>query len=174
MPTGSARTAWARKPPAGQWPRRTRTWWTRSVARWVSHGRRTRRSAHPARSSTRGIADAANKRSEAMTSLTTLLTGVSLGAGAMYLMDPERGDRRRAELRDALAELADSDLVARARQSELVTRARELEPMTAVRELGGGVTALRELGGGLPTLRQLRTGVSAARQLGGGLSALLG
>jgi uncharacterized membrane protein len=109
-----------------------------------------------------------------MTSLTTLLTGVSLGAGAMYLMDPERGDRRRAELRDALAELADSDLVARARQSELVTRARELEPMTAVRELGGGVTALRELGGGLPTLRQLRTGVSAARQLGGGLSALLG
>jgi uncharacterized membrane protein len=99
-----------------------------------------------------------------MTSLTTLLTGVSLGAGAMYLMDPERGDRRRAELRDALTEVADS---------ELVTRARQLEPMTAVRELGGGMAALRELRGGLPALRQLRTGVAAARQLGGGLSALL-
>jgi uncharacterized membrane protein len=99
-----------------------------------------------------------------MTNMMTLLTGVSLGAGAMYLMDPERGDRRRAELRDALAEMADSELAARARQ---------LEPMTAVRELGGGVASLRQLGGGLPTLRNLRTGVAAARQLGGGLSALL-
>jgi uncharacterized membrane protein len=99
-----------------------------------------------------------------MRNMMTLLTGVSLGAGAMYLMDPERGDRRRAELRDALAEMADS---------ELAVRARQLEPMTAMRELGGGVAALGQLGGGLPALQRLRTGVAAARQLGGGLSALL-
>jgi uncharacterized membrane protein len=114
----------------------------------------------------RATAAAANKRSEAMRSLTTLLTGVSLGAGAMYLMDPERGDRRRAELRDALAEIGDSELVTRARQlepvaSELIERARRLEP----------VTAMRELGGGLHSLRQLGAGVAAARQFG--LGALL-
>jgi uncharacterized membrane protein len=99
-----------------------------------------------------------------MRNMMTLLTGVSLGAGAMYLMDPERGDRRRAELRDALAEMADS---------ELAVRARQLEPVTAVRELGGSVAALRHLGGGLPAVRTLRDGVAAARQIGGGLSALL-
>ena len=31
-----------------------------------------------------------------MQSLMTLLGGASLGAGAMYLMDPDRGHRRRS------------------------------------------------------------------------------
>ncbi len=68
-----------------------------------------------------------------MRSLLTLLSGASLGAGGMYLMDPDRGHRRRAELRDALAEV-DTD--------ELVERARRLEP--AVRQLGGSVGAMLE------------------------------
>lgn len=68
-----------------------------------------------------------------MQSLMTLLGGVSLGASAMYLMDPDRGHRRRAGLRETLAEVADS---------ELVERARQIEPMAAVRQLGGGVGAL--------------------------------
>jgi uncharacterized membrane protein len=68
-----------------------------------------------------------------MLSLLTLLGGASLGAGGMYLMDPDRGHRRRAELRDALAEV-DTD--------ELVERARRLEP--AVRQLGGSVGAMLE------------------------------
>ena len=40
-----------------------------------------------------------------MRSLMTLLSGASLGAGGMYPTDPDRGHRRRAELRDALAEV---------------------------------------------------------------------
>ena len=68
-----------------------------------------------------------------MRSLLTLLSGASLGAGGMYLMDPDRGHRRRADLRDALAEV-DTD--------ELVERARRLEP--AVRQLGGSVGAMLE------------------------------
>jgi uncharacterized membrane protein len=52
----------------------------------------------------------------------------------MYLMDPERGHRRRAELRGALAEVGDS---------EMVERARRLEPMSAVRDLGGSLVAAR-------------------------------
>lgn len=64
-----------------------------------------------------------------MQRLMTLLSGASLGAGGMYLMDPERGRRRRAELRDALAEV-DTD--------ELITRARRLEPVRTMRQLGGG------------------------------------
>jgi uncharacterized membrane protein len=52
----------------------------------------------------------------------------------MYLMDPERGHRRRAELREALNEVGDS---------ELVGRARRLEPLTAVREIGSGLVAAR-------------------------------
>ena len=68
-----------------------------------------------------------------MRSLMTLLGGASLGAGGMYLMDPDRGRRRRAELRDALAEVD---------TGELVERARRLEP--AVRQLGGSVGAMLE------------------------------
>jgi uncharacterized membrane protein len=68
-----------------------------------------------------------------MRSLMTLLGGASLGAGGMYLMDPDRGRRRRAELRDALAEVD---------TSELVERARRLEP--TVRQLGGSVGAMLE------------------------------
>jgi uncharacterized membrane protein len=79
-----------------------------------------------------------------MQSLMTLLGGASLGAGAMYLMDPDRGDRRRAELRATLAEVADS---------ELVERARQIEPMTAVRQLGGGVGALLEASRWVPAAR---------------------
>ena len=80
-----------------------------------------------------------------MQSLMTLLGGASLGAGAMYLMDPDRGHRRRAELRDTLAEVADSELVARACR---------LEPMAAVRQLGGGVGALLEASRWLPAARK--------------------
>ena len=79
-----------------------------------------------------------------MQSLMTLLGGASLGAGAMYLMDPDRGHRRRAELRDTLAEVADS---------ELVERARQLEPMAAVRQLGGSVGALLEASQWVPATR---------------------
>jgi uncharacterized membrane protein len=65
----------------------------------------------------------------------TLLSGASLGAGGMYLMDPDRGHRRRAELRDALAEVDTSDLM---------ERARRLEPVKTVRQLGGGMGTLLE------------------------------
>ena len=68
-----------------------------------------------------------------MRSLMTLLGGASLGAGGMYLMDPDRGRRRRAELRDALAEVD---------TGELVERARRLQP--TVRQLGGSVGAMLE------------------------------
>jgi uncharacterized membrane protein len=91
-----------------------------------------------------------------MQSLMTLLGGASLGAGAMYLMDPDRGPRRRAELRDTLAEVADS---------ELVERARQLEPMAAARQLGGGVGALLEASRWVPAARS--RWVSAARLRGG-------
>jgi uncharacterized membrane protein len=64
-----------------------------------------------------------------MQKLMTLLSGVSLGASGMYLMDPERGHRRRAELRDTLAEV-DTD--------ELIERARRLQPVKTVRQLSGG------------------------------------
>jgi len=79
-----------------------------------------------------------------MQSLMTLLGGASLGAGAMYLMDPDRGHHRRTELRDTLAGVADS---------ELVERARQLEPMAAVRQLGGGVGALLEASRWVPAAR---------------------
>jgi uncharacterized membrane protein len=62
----------------------------------------------------------------------TFLSGASLGAGLMYLMDPERGDTRRAELRGALADLGESEMVERA-----LERARQLELPAAVREMGG-------------------------------------
>jgi uncharacterized membrane protein len=71
-----------------------------------------------------------------MQNVMTLMGGAALGAGAMYLMDPDRGARRRAELRGALEDLGDS---------ELVERARGLEPLTAARQLGG--EALRRFGG---------------------------
>ena len=67
-----------------------------------------------------------------MANLITLLGGAALGAGTMYLMDPDRGHRRRAELRGALAEVGDS---------EMVERARRFEPMSAMRELGGSLAA---------------------------------
>jgi uncharacterized membrane protein len=69
-----------------------------------------------------------------MASFVSLLSGAVLGAGTMYLMDPDRGHRRRADLREALNEVGDS---------ELVGRARRLEPMAAVREIGGGLVAAR-------------------------------
>jgi uncharacterized membrane protein len=69
-----------------------------------------------------------------MANLITMLGGTALGAGVMYLMDPDRGHRRRAELRDALVEVGESDLVG---------RARKLEPMTAVREIGSSLAAAR-------------------------------
>ena len=69
-----------------------------------------------------------------MASFVSLLSGAVLGAGTMYLMDPERGHRRRADLREALADVGDS---------ELVGRARRIEPLAAVREIGSGIVAAR-------------------------------
>lgn len=69
-----------------------------------------------------------------MANLITMMSGAALGAGAMYLMDPDRGYRRRAELRDALAEVGDS---------ELVERARRMPAMSVVRDLGGSLAAAR-------------------------------
>jgi len=90
----------------------------------------------------------------------TLMGGVALGAGVMYLMDPERGERRRAELRDVLEDLG---------ESELVERARGLEPLTAARQLGG--EALRRLGGG-ETLRRLSEDVGSVPDVTAGLARL--
>jgi uncharacterized membrane protein len=73
-----------------------------------------------------------------MANVITMLGGAALGAGVMYLMDPDRGHRRRAELRDALVEVGESDLMERA-----VERARKLPSMTAVREIGGSLAAAR-------------------------------
>jgi len=64
----------------------------------------------------------------------TFLSGASIGAGLMYLLDPDRGDERRAELRDTLSDLREHELVGRA-----VERARRMEPLAAVRDFGGDV-----------------------------------
>src|SRR4051794_28666662 len=75
----------------------------------------------------------------------TFVSGAAIGAGLMYLMDPDRGVHRRADLRGTLAELSESELVERAmeraRQLEpLVERARKYEPVAAMR--GMDVNAL--------------------------------
>lgn len=69
-----------------------------------------------------------------MVNLMTLLRGAALGAGTMYLMDPDRGHRRRADLRERLAEVGDSGLV---------DRARRLLPLAVVREIGTGLLESR-------------------------------
>jgi uncharacterized membrane protein len=68
-----------------------------------------------------------------MGKLMTLLSGASLGASGMYLMDPDRGHRRRAELRGALAEVD---------TGELIDRARRLQPARTARQIGGGMAML--------------------------------
>src|SRR6059058_1156337 len=60
----------------------------------------------------------------------TFVSGAAVGAGLMYLLDPDRGEDRRSELRDTLTELSESELIERA-----VARARNLEPLAAVRGL---------------------------------------
>jgi uncharacterized membrane protein len=87
-------------------------------------------------------------------------------------MDPDRGPRRRAELRDALAEVRDSDLV---------ERARRLEPWEAVRGFGAGVLespalgALVSRGRRAAPFRRRRASVLQARDwalLGGFVAAM--
>lgn len=80
-----------------------------------------------------------------MRTLMTWLGGASLGAGAMYLMDPDRGGRRRADLRQTLAEVADSDLVQRA-QSEVGVLGR-LGGSTEMLERSAWLSALSGLTG---------------------------
>jgi uncharacterized membrane protein len=75
-----------------------------------------------------------------MRNLMTWLGGASLGAGAMYLMDPDRGDRRRAELRHVFSDLADSNLVQRA-QSELTQRAEQFDAGETARQVGSQVSS---------------------------------
>lgn len=59
--------------------------------------------------------------------LGSLLVGLGLGAGLMYLMDPERGQRRRAMLRDqALHYRLEGAGVARKRSRHLRNRAKGL------------------------------------------------
>jgi hypothetical protein len=72
-----------------------------------------------------------------MQKLMTLLSGASLGASGMYLMDPDRGHRRRAELRDKLAEVD---------TGELIERARGLEPVRTLRQLRGGMGPIGAMG----------------------------
>jgi uncharacterized membrane protein len=84
----------------------------------------------------------------------TLLSGASLGAGGMYLMDPDRGHRRRAHLREALAQID---------TGELIERASQLEPVRSMRVLGA-------LGSAQPA----RWASRPPRWLGGSRSTLLG
>jgi uncharacterized membrane protein len=77
----------------------------------------------------------------------TLLSGASLGAGGMYLMDPDRGPHRRAELRDTLAEID---------TNELIERARRLEPVKTVRQLRGGMGPMLEPAGWMSSSRTPR------------------
>src|SRR5919109_1488668 len=80
-----------------------------------------------------------------MRSMMALMSGVTLGASAMYLLDPDRGLRRRADLRDTLVELGDTPIAEHARP--MVERARPVDTLELVRELGG--EAARALGGSL-------------------------
>jgi uncharacterized membrane protein len=89
----------------------------------------------------------------------TWLGGASLGAGAMYLMDPDRGDRRRAELRQVLTELADSELVQRA-ERELAQRVPRLDAGETARQLGSQVSeGVAQLG---DAVSRLGSGAGAA------------
>src|SRR5688500_4538959 len=109
------------------------------VTHSACRARPTKSSVRRPRSSRGETATGGNKRrSEGMANVITMLGGAALGAGVMYLMDPDRGHRRRAELRDTLVEVGESDLVERA-----VERARKLPSMTAVREIGGSLAAAR-------------------------------
>src|SRR5690349_18990858 len=68
----------------------------------------------------------------------TFVTGAALGAGLMYLLDPDQGEDRRADLRETINDLSENELVERAveraRQFEpLLDRARNLAPVAAMR-----------------------------------------
>jgi uncharacterized membrane protein len=75
----------------------------------------------------------------------TLLSGAALGAGTMYLLDPDRGASRRAEAREALRELGDRELVRPVRDAEPIAVAQDLGTR-AVRLVDDARTALASAG----------------------------
>jgi hypothetical protein len=66
-----------------------------------------------------------------------LLVGIALGAGLMYVLDPDSGRRRRALVRDQIAhgrhELEELEVAARARSRDLRNRARGAAAETRAR-----------------------------------------
>lgn len=96
-----------------------------------------------------------------------LLTGLTLGAGGMYLLDPDRGRRRRAELEDRTRRRIHDveDLAGKARR-DVENRAHGL----AARARGGGARRQgpRRLGVGWTPMTRMAAG------LGGAVLALWG
>jgi uncharacterized membrane protein len=90
-----------------------------------------------------------------MNTTSSMITGAGLGAGLMYLLDPERGDTRRATLGERVASAAGSaaELVdSVARDTDLADRARQVGDRA--REVGDRARAMGDRAAS--PLRQLR------------------
>jgi uncharacterized membrane protein len=85
------------------------------------------------------------------------LGGASAAAGAMYLMDPQHGARRRAELVEAIDDLRDHELVERARHLEPLAAVRRLDARESMRDAAVGLKAA------LPRLAEWRELAQPAR-----------